>query len=496
MKQFLRIIYVLVYSFLLLPCSFYAQSPGGIGRQSLWLQGNFFSDSEYTSTLNFNPATSIADANRGIDMADNIEKLRRATIFTVFQRSGLQQDIPVWQMNGAFGDLLLSTRQVSSKSGKMTMVFEKPQAGLSKGNKPEAIISTYVRRGVHTTSENEANKDIAIHFGNQVSNAVEGKAPISIAEFIVYETVLKEKDIDRIESYLALKYGITLQKNYVNSVGQSIWNRKDETVYSNNIAGIGRDDQSTLYQKQGTSCSTPDQLVIGVKKIALSNEKNLGQLNDRDYLIWGDNSQPFTLKRNNGGQSDIILSEKQWLIKSSGGTANTISTELKIDTKEMLPALYPKELFCLAIDRSGSGNFVPKNCTYVTPDSISADGIAAFSGIRWDTDGSGKDVFSFGLKTKLSADLATNPGAAKLMSFRLYPNPVTEDGHYTIAVTLDRPGDINVQVFDLHLHMIESKKAAGQANYLLSGNINAAAGVYIVKLFTPSKEFSQIVIKP
>ena len=484
--------HAVLYGLLLSSCSLYAQSPGGIGRQSLWLQGNFFSESAQTRTLNFNPTTNMD--NRRINMPGHIENLRRATIFTVYQSPGLDQDRPVWQMNGGFGDLLLSTRQVSSKSGKMNMVFEKTEAGSSKPKKPETIISTYLRRQ-KPDSENAENKEVVIQFGNPASSRLAGQSAGLIAEFIVYETILKEKEIARVETYLALKYGITLEKNYLNSRGETIWKREKEDLYSNNIAGIGRDDHSTLYQKQGTSCSTSDQLTIGINKIALSNVNNTGQLNDRDYLIWGDNARAFTLNQTaNPGVSDILLSEKKWLMKSSGRTASTISTELKIDTKTLLPAFYPKENFYLVIERSGSGDFVPENCTYIMPDSISADGIASFSGVLWDTDGSGKDVFSFGLKTSLSVDVPANADAAKLLSFHVYPNPVT-DGHYNIAVTLDKPADINIQVYDLHLHLIDSKKATGKADYLLPGNINAAAGVYIVRLFTPGKEFRKIVIK-
>jgi len=126
------------------------------------------------------------------------------------------------------------------------------------------------------------------------------------------------------------------------------------------------------------------------------------------------------------------------------------------------------------------------------PDSISAEGIASFGGVLWDTDRSGKDVFSFGLKSGLLADMAK--GAAKLLSFHVYPNPVT-DGHYNIAVTLDKPADIYIQLYDVHLRLIDSKKVTGQADYLLSGNINAAAGAYILKLLTSGKEFSKIVIR-
>lgn len=487
--------HALVCALLLSSYSLYAQSPGGVGRQSIWLQGNFFSDSAQARTLNFNPETNMNNVSRQIKMPGDIEDLRRATVFTVYQNAERDQEIPVWQMTGDFGDLLFSTRQVSSKSGKMNLLFQKPAAAPAKQKKTETAISTYLRQSPKSDAKTETNKEAMIQFGNLQSVHQGDRPPALVAEFIVYETILKEKEIARIETYLALKYGITLEKDYLNSLGKTIWNRKNDEVYSNNIAGIGRDDHSALYQKQSTSESTSDQLTIGVNNIALSNRQNTGRLNDRDYLIWGDNAQSFAVTREaRQGVGDIALSGKKWLIKSVGKTANTISTELKIDTKTVLTKLNLKEKFYLAIDRSGSGDFVPKNCSYIMADSISAEGIASFSGLRWDTDGSGQDVFSFGVKSTLAPEVLTGKDFAKLTSFRVYPNP-TADGHYNIAVTLDKKADLNIEIYDVHLRLVESRKVTGLSEYLVPGNITAAAGVYLVKLFTADKEFSQIIIK-
>ncbi len=474
--------------------SLLAQSPGGIARQSVWLKGNFFADSVSTPSLNFNQATSMDNNRSPIRFPGNMQDLRRATIFTVYQFPALEHDAPVWKMNGGFGDLLLSSQQVYSESGKMKMVFAK--TGKEATKKPETVITTYVRQQNTSSAADAVNSnEVAIQFGNTTPSLQPAQSKGLVAEFIVYQTILKEKQIARIESYLAVKYGITLERNYVNSAGQTIWNRKTENLYSNNIAGIGRDDLSTLYQKQGTSCSSSDQLTIGVDKVAVSNSKNTGELNDKDYLIWGDNARNFTFNPGSDQNgSNILLTEKKWLMKSSGKTARTIPTELKIDTKTLLTADFPKEYFCLAIDRSGSVDFAPENCTYITPTSISPDGIASFSGIKWDTDGSGKDAFSFGLKTKVN-DVMTDADAAKLVSFQVYPNPTT-DGHYNIAVTLNKPTDIHINIYDIHLNLIETKKASGQANYLIPGKINASSGSYIIKLYTPDKEFSQIIIRP
>jgi hypothetical protein len=482
--------HAVVYFLFLLSCGLYAQSPGGIGRQSLWLKGNFSPDSTPTRTLNFNPATGADRMSTQIQMPGSIEDFRRATIFTVYQYPVADQEVPVWQMNGGFGDLVLSTRQVSSKSGKMSMVFEKLPGGAPQLEKPGAVISTYLRQQGSKSAEDTGNNEVAIQFGNPTASLQSGQSSGLIAEFIVYETILKEKDIARIESYLALKYGITLQKNYVNSSGKTIWNRKIDEAFSHNIAGVGRGDKTLLYQKQGTSSSADDQLVIGINSIARNNAANTGQLNNSDYLLWGDNGKPFILDQQGGqGNSDVILSERKWLMNLSGKTAGTVSTQLKVDTKTLMPGDFPNGYFCLVIDRSGAGDFAPKHCDYIIPDSVSKDGIASFSGIHWDADGSGKDAFSFGLKTRLSAD------ADRPVGFQVYPNPLT-DGHYNVAVTLDKPADIRIRIYDIHLHLIDSKNAYGQVNYLIPGTIHAVAGVYIVKLFTNDKEFTQLVIRP
>lgn len=464
-----------------------AQSPGGIGRQSLWLRGNFFSDSSENRTLNFNPATSL-DGKNSIAMPDNITNLGRATVFTVY-RSPVTEDARVWQINGGFGDVSLSTHQVASQSEKMTMVFKKAEPKTSKQEKPAAVISTYLRQQA-SAAANGNNMPPVIRFGN-TSGLVSAAQPTGlIAEFIVYETLLKEKQVARIESYLAIKYGITLEKNYVNSSGKTIWNRKIDEAFSHNIAGVGRDDKTLLYQKQGTSSSADDQLVIGINSIALNNAANTGQFSDGDYMLWGDNGKQFILDRQSGqGNRDVILSEKKWLMNLSGKTAGAVSTQLKIDTKTLMPGDFPNGYFCLVIDRSGGDDFAPKHCDYIMPDSISKDGVASFSGIHWDADGSGKDAFSFGLRTRLSAD------AHRPVSFQVYPNPLT-DGRYNVSVTLDKPADIRIRIYDIHLHLIDSQNAYGQADYLVPGTIHAAAGIYIVKLFTNDKEFSQLVIRP
>lgn len=480
-----------LFGLLLFSGSLYSQSPGGISRHSLWLKGNFFKDSTLASTMNFNQATLLDNGGAGIKFPGNIDDLRRSTIFTVFQQPDISQDKPVWEFSDGNGDLKLSSRQLSSMSQHTNLAFADSLADLFKSG-PQSMISTYIRRESTRGDANADNEEAMFQFGLLNTAGQQDQAQGLIAEFIVYETILKDKDIARVETYLGLKYGITLQRNYLNSAGQTIWNRKDLELYSNNIAGIGRDDQSGLYQKQSTSASGTDQLVIGVNKIERLNSGNTGQMNDRDYLIWGDNASPFELERNNKPRDGgVRLSEKRWLMKGAGISANTVTTQLKVNLQPLLSTDTSNQNFYLVIDRSGTGNFNLEDCSYFLPDNISGDGIASFSDVKWDTDRSGKDVFTFGVNNRKLAEIAD--GSGKILSFQVYPNPVT-NGNYQVAVTLDKPGEVTMQIYDNHLRLIESRKMNGQSSYRFSGRVNGAAGVYIVKLLAPGTMYSKILV--
>lgn len=461
------------------------QSPGGVRKESVWLRGNFFSDSSAAASFNFNPAFA-PNRQMTLKMPANVGDLRRGTVFTVYQNT-VNENKPVWEIRGRFGDFSMSTQEVASESENMQLIFKKPEANRPVDARPSAFISTYIRQQSAGKSQGNYGTASIINFGSQSSSK---NSSGSIAEFILYETILKEKQISRIESYLAIKYGITLEKNYVNSNGKTIWDRKAYEMYSNNIAGIGRDDQSALYQKQSTSSSTDDHLAIGLNSIAASNSDNNGVLEDGSYLLWGDNNRPFVFdKQQAQSTTSVLLSEKKWVMSVPGKAFGNVPTELLIDTKKLLPVELPSGSFCLAIDRSGSGNFTSKNCEYILPVDISEDGIAIFKGVRWDTDGSGTDAFSFGLKTGLDTD------ARYPVKIQVYPNPLT-DGRYSVSVKLDKPADIKVRLYDIHLHLIESKNVSGQSSYLVPGVINGAGGVYIVKVFAGDKEYSQIIIRP
>ena len=98
--------------------------------------------------------------------------------------------------------------------------------------------------------------------------------------------------IKQINSYLALKYGITLdtasQPDYTDSDGTIIWNGANAIGFQKNIFGIGRDDVSAWHQKQAASYE--DQSIsVFINQLAYTNSENTGIIANKNYLLFGSN---------------------------------------------------------------------------------------------------------------------------------------------------------------------------------------------------------------
>ncbi|GGH20772.1 hypothetical protein FAZ19_15500 [Sphingobacterium alkalisoli] len=108
-----------------------------------------------------------------------------------------------------------------------------------------------------------------------------------VAEVVVFSGKHDPAEYNKIESYLALKYGITKQGDYVDANNNIIYN---DATYINNIGGIGRDDASGLHQKQSMSQNAGNQLLIGNgSSLFATNADNTNNLTDGQFLVWGDN---------------------------------------------------------------------------------------------------------------------------------------------------------------------------------------------------------------
>lgn len=151
-----------------------------------------------------------------------------------------------------------------------------------------------------------------------------------IAEIAVYNSNLSTSNRRKVESYLALKYGITLSQstpqNYVATSNANSWSQSTGGTFNRDIAGIGRDDNTQLNQKQSRSINTDDLLTVGLGTIATSNVLNTNTFaTDLSYLTWGNNNGGTATWTTTGAPTGLeILRRKYMLQENLGDTGNVV----------------------------------------------------------------------------------------------------------------------------------------------------------------------------
>lgn len=176
-----------------------------------------------------------------------------------------------------------------------------------------------------------------------------------IPEVIVYDKQLSDAEMQRVYSYLAIKYGSTLRQPYVNSTGVTIY---DTTGYANNVAGIGREICQSLNQKQSRSMLAGFQPIIGLTSIEVTNAENAAALADNSFMIWGSNNGEASFSTTITAPSGMTANNRFariWKVQETGtvgtvkfaipksGTGNTVylvrSTDATFDATDTWIAL-------------------------------------------------------------------------------------------------------------------------------------------------------------
>lgn len=200
-----------------------------------------------------------------------------------------------------------------------------------------------------------------------ISSYLDGK----LSEIISYSDIKSTADKNKIESYLAIKNGVTLHKptsttvnnlcdtNYLDSSGNIIWDFASNTGFNYDIAGIGRDDNTALNQKQSKSENPGTVLTIGLGDVTSTNNLNPNSFpTNRNFLVWGSNNGTMV---NSGTSFPILLGpttittitevvNRQWKVNEVNGDVPI--TRVAIPTTSFvsgLPALGATDAYVMLV---------------------------------------------------------------------------------------------------------------------------------------------------
>lgn len=336
----------------------FAQSPGGVGTNlEFWLKGNSGvtgaapitawvdqsgkgitntvsgNPTLSSSTLNYNDVVSFDGAGGYFTTNLNINEATFPDLSVIaVYKPNVNTSGGVWgEDNGNWDRFLLDgntsslNNMVSNGSGALTNI-----SNIFVTSTP-VITSTIFDEDVVNGSFVYANSNQVLNFtsnhGPEVSNTMQigsiGKNDFNfngdIAECMVYSQLLSASDRNKIESYLAIKYGITLDNSagaaagdYTSSSGKLLWDADLYTIYHNNVAGIGRDDDAGLDQRK--SIGSTDDIVIMDKGAAFGS--------DEDFILWGNNKQGTSTTTTNAHPSYPYLLNQKWITAVTGTPGN------------------------------------------------------------------------------------------------------------------------------------------------------------------------------
>ena len=187
----------------------------------------------------------------------------------------------------------------------------------------------------------------------------------NIAEMIVFTEGITTQEQQKIESYLALKYGLqldqTIAKSYISSSAINIWDHSltDANTFNQSIAGIGRDDVSGLHQKQSTA-QMEGLVTIGLNTITA----------DQRFLTWAHNGGTLEIS-DTIEINDISIRRvtKTWQTQEVNGDVGNTQVSIDISNAEFQHTVPRAYVLLLATD----ADFPNGGTTIIVADSIKND---------------------------------------------------------------------------------------------------------------------------
>lgn len=320
-----------------------------------------------------------------------------------------------------------------------------------------------------------------VKYGFSFPNAVGEKNFVTIADnpndlTDVYEMIyvndsFSELDHQQIQTYLSLKYGISLidNANYIDINGNSIWNNSLNSGYNHYITGTGRSDYFGLNKTE--TINSVD------KRLAFSTNR----FNDNEYLIIGTNTE----YSNWINDSEVELLDTSWLVQTNA-TSNLTTLKFNLGSQLNQTGVYE-----LLVHPTAS-NFVADDNVVRYQGKVEGNQII-FSNVVFDTDGNGFDTFGI-IHTKQVKD-KPQPKIVTNSDINAYPNPANLNEAVTVSYQFDKPTNLNIHVFTTDGKFIEKKEINNTTGYQFETTFNAAGVYLIVSTYNGQVTTNRVIIK-
>lgn len=291
-----------------------------------------------------------------------------------------------------------------------------------------------------------------------------------IAEILYFRGRLGFSALRKVQTSLAVKYGVTLGAgDYVSPTGERLWRYSLDSTWHHRITGVGVDSTCGLRQTTSRSGHEGSMLTLSA-----------GSIPEGTYLLIGDDGDAVEYTGDTVfGMYTIRRTWKARLTRVSG------SSNTDAGNDGTAPANQPEPAFSLAFSIQGTQadgdtlSLIVDDDIYY-PDST-GNGLVCFSGVTFPYDTailrlvrlSAPEVRSM-QATGTSHDTHTSIDGSQ-PSIHLFPNPCK--GNYVVAV--DRCGTVDIEVHNNVGAKVDAFSGSGRSSYRFKGEV-PSAGVYYI----------------
>lgn len=305
----------------------------------------------------------------------------------------------------------------------------------------------------------------------------------AVAECILFPYVLSPQQRQSVESYLAMKYGITLgdatqPQDYLSSTGAVLWAADEQQDFHHRIVACGKDLGSGWQQHKSQSAIAPDLLQLSLVDSPVYNGFQDLSIADQTFWLLGDNDA--SLDDWQAGNNKHVA--RQWLVKTHGAAQIHLTT-LRLDLGRWLSATTQPQQFFLLIDRSGHGDFDAAGVERIPLAQLENGQYGHFRNILWDTDGSGSDRFTLAY-VDAAEELATSP------SLRYYPNPTKAGQPWHWQLRLATEAAVLFNISDMQGRSVKQQSFPPNT-YFTQQEIALSAGAYTLHFQFGDQQITQ-----
>jgi|GEM_PF-2520111 len=481
--------------------------------------------------LNYNPCFVMDGLGSPLFTTYNFNDKPKLTMVAVYQLSDTTMERGIWTAHkGKNKPMSLSSRKMRGEMFKIKYCDT---------NIVKPVVNTMTSAWYKL--KNDTSTQDTVFLGADDSLSFKGK----VAECLVYNRFMSARDLQRVQTYLCLKYGVTLEGlDYMDSRKNILWDHTINENYSNGIFGIGYDTLFGLNQKQGSAGSMPDIVTISANSLAQNNAMNPTVIAQGDFVVLGNNNA--TLSASPIDSSLLIKTlDRTWMVQVSGASAFTIPTSLKFDISGID---CDSARIWLVIDREGQAEIQLTNTEYIQPDSI-LNNYAYFNNVLWDIDKNKRDLFTL-MFDKTPLQNKVNPPATSSTSaiqtdpndvpdypivpqplyllitggrdmthavaeadaqtclqinfdayrhmecdiiYQLYPNP--SSGSFTLNISLPEESNVLIKLIDLQGRLIQQRCGEGQTSYNFTGFVPKSGSYFIDILSDQQHKFLKLIVR-